>query len=143
MHHLDTDESMQRFLFISQPKQIGYLDLSVLIPHFQGDVDFLIFSFGFSFVVIQFLKKKMIFILIIPLLLIHLLRLYLANRKNRFKSTFEPNGSEQKLVAFFHPYCNAGGGGERVLWSAILALQRKYPDLNYVIYSGIWIIFFF
>lgn len=85
----------------------------------------------------------MIFILIIPLLLIHLLRLYLANRKNRFKSTFEPNGSEQKLVAFFHPYCNAGGGGERVLWSAILALQRKYPDLNYVIYSGIWIIFFF
>ena len=21
-------------------------------------------------------------------------------------------------VGFFHPYCNAGGGGERVLWQA-------------------------
>ena len=28
-------------------------------------------------------------------------------------------------VAFFHPYCNAGGGGERVLWCAIRALQTK------------------
>ena len=22
-------------------------------------------------------------------------------------------------VGFFHPYCNAGGGGERVLWQAV------------------------
>lgn len=29
-------------------------------------------------------------------------------------------------VAFFHPYCNAGGGGERVLWCAIRALQNRY-----------------
>lgn len=28
-------------------------------------------------------------------------------------------------VAFFHPYCNAGGGGERVLWCAIRALQNR------------------
>jgi alpha-1,2-mannosyltransferase len=28
-------------------------------------------------------------------------------------------------VAFFHPYCNAGGGGERVLWCAIRAMQSK------------------
>lgn len=28
-------------------------------------------------------------------------------------------------VAFFHPYCNAGGGGERVLWVAIKALLRR------------------
>lgn len=28
-------------------------------------------------------------------------------------------------VAFFHPYCNAGGGGERVLWCAIRALQHR------------------
>lgn len=26
-------------------------------------------------------------------------------------------------VGFFHPYCNACGGGERVLWCAIRALQ--------------------
>jgi len=29
-------------------------------------------------------------------------------------------------VAFFHPYCNAGGGRERVLWCAIRALQNRY-----------------
>lgn len=39
-------------------------------------------------------------------------------------------------VAFFHPYCNAGGGGERVLWAAIKAIQQKYPDILCVVYTG-------
>ncbi|XP_067134862.1 GDP-Man:Man(3)GlcNAc(2)-PP-Dol alpha-1,2-mannosyltransferase [Centruroides vittatus] len=39
-------------------------------------------------------------------------------------------------VAFFHPYCNAGGGGERVLWIAIKALQEKYPQVNCHVYTG-------
>lgn len=39
-------------------------------------------------------------------------------------------------VAFFHPYCNAGGGGERVLWVAIKAIQEKYPDARCVVYTG-------
>uniref|UniRef100_A0A3P9JF84 GDP-Man:Man(3)GlcNAc(2)-PP-Dol alpha-1,2-mannosyltransferase n=1 Tax=Oryzias latipes TaxID=8090 RepID=A0A3P9JF84_ORYLA len=39
-------------------------------------------------------------------------------------------------VAFFHPYCNAGGGGERVLWCAIRALQSRYEDINVVVYTG-------
>ncbi|XP_049878415.1 GDP-Man:Man(3)GlcNAc(2)-PP-Dol alpha-1,2-mannosyltransferase [Pectinophora gossypiella] len=38
-------------------------------------------------------------------------------------------------VAFFHPYCNAGGGGERVLWVAIKALLARYPDTNIYIYT--------
>ncbi|KFD63022.1 hypothetical protein M514_05118 [Trichuris suis] len=38
-------------------------------------------------------------------------------------------------VAFFHPNCNAGGGGERVLWCAINALQRRGIAECYV-YSG-------
>ncbi|KAJ0172489.1 hypothetical protein K1T71_011628 [Dendrolimus kikuchii] len=38
-------------------------------------------------------------------------------------------------VAFFHPYCNAGGGGERVLWVAIKALLARYPDTNIFIYT--------
>lgn len=28
-------------------------------------------------------------------------------------------------VGIFHPYANAGGGGERVLWCAIRALQDR------------------
>ncbi|KAF9453183.1 glycosyltransferase family 4 protein [Macrolepiota fuliginosa MF-IS2] len=42
----------------------------------------------------------------------------------------------RKLVGFFHPYCNAGGGGERVLWTAIAALQRNEPEIISVVYSG-------
>ncbi|KAL0879797.1 hypothetical protein ABMA27_003508 [Loxostege sticticalis] len=38
-------------------------------------------------------------------------------------------------VAFFHPYANAGGGGERVLWVAIKALLARYPDTNIYIYT--------
>ena len=29
-----------------------------------------------------------------------------------------------KTIAFFHPHCSAGGGGERVLWKAIEALAE-------------------
>ncbi|XP_035267628.1 GDP-Man:Man(3)GlcNAc(2)-PP-Dol alpha-1,2-mannosyltransferase [Anguilla anguilla] len=39
-------------------------------------------------------------------------------------------------VAFFHPYCNAGGGGERVLWCALRALQNRYQDFSFVVYTG-------
>ena len=28
-------------------------------------------------------------------------------------------------VGFFHPYCNAGGGGERVLWQAVKVTQTR------------------
>ncbi|CAG4987381.1 unnamed protein product [Colias eurytheme] len=38
-------------------------------------------------------------------------------------------------VAFFHPYCNAGGGGERVLWVAIKAILTRYPDTHIFIYT--------
>jgi len=31
---------------------------------------------------------------------------------------------------------NAGGGGERVLWSAIAILQAKEPEIVSIIYSG-------
>ncbi|KAJ7350568.1 mannosyltransferase [Mycena albidolilacea] len=44
--------------------------------------------------------------------------------------------SSTKAFAFFHPYCNAGGGGERVLWTAIAYIQRTHPDLLCVVYTG-------
>lgn len=44
------------------------------------------------------------------------------------------------VVGFFHPYCNAGGGGERVLWRAIHALARLSAEhergLHIVVYTG-------
>lgn len=40
------------------------------------------------------------------------------------------------IVGFFHPFCNAGGGGERVLWAAIRATQRRWPKAKCVVYTG-------
>ena len=31
---------------------------------------------------------------------------------------------------------NAGGGGERVLWTAIKAIQKENPEVISVVYSG-------
>ena len=39
-------------------------------------------------------------------------------------------------IGFFHPYCNAGGGGERVLWQSICALQKRYSFIRCVVYTG-------
>ena len=41
-----------------------------------------------------------------------------------------------KCIGFFHPYCDAGGGGERVLWEAVTALSAEYPNYQIVVYSG-------
>uniref|UniRef100_A0A3P8TQI0 GDP-Man:Man(3)GlcNAc(2)-PP-Dol alpha-1,2-mannosyltransferase n=1 Tax=Amphiprion percula TaxID=161767 RepID=A0A3P8TQI0_AMPPE len=41
-------------------------------------------------------------------------------------------------VAFFHPYCNAGGGGERVLWCSLrfYLLAPDTPGDSFVVYTG-------
>ncbi|EEQ27549.1 asparagine-linked glycosylation protein [Microsporum canis] len=40
------------------------------------------------------------------------------------------------IVGFFHPFCNAGGGGERVLWAAIDAFQKRWPKAICAVYTG-------
>jgi len=52
-----------------------------------------------------------------------------------------PNGDKadrdwKGIVGFFHPFCNAGGGGERVLWAAIRATQQRWPEAVCVVYTG-------
>ena len=86
-------------------------------------------------------------------------RLRFTNRTRRSTLLTEMNFTEDdkmRIVGFFHPYwwipfrvpflftlsdavkfwSNAGGGGERVLWTAIAALQRTDPDVLSVIYTG-------
>lgn len=41
-----------------------------------------------------------------------------------------------KVYGFFHPYCNAGGGGERVLWAAVQSTLDKNPNDRIVVYTG-------
>ncbi|KAF8497476.1 mannosyltransferase [Russula emetica] len=48
----------------------------------------------------------------------------------------DARNKKKKFIGFFHPYCNGGGGGERVLWTAVALMQRTEPDVISVIYSG-------
>ncbi|XP_021892710.1 GDP-Man:Man(3)GlcNAc(2)-PP-Dol alpha-1,2-mannosyltransferase [Carica papaya] len=61
---------------------------------------------------------------LIPLVLSFFSRIIVA-RKNR-----------KRAVGFFHPYTNDGGGGERVLWCAVKAIQEENPALDCVVYTG-------
>ncbi|KAI0856568.1 glycosyltransferase family 4 protein [Xylaria cubensis] len=67
--------------------------------------------------------------------------------KSSSKSTGAPDGGEREhtgendgewdgIVGFFHPFCNAGGGGERVLWAAVRATQQRWPKAKIVVYTG-------
>lgn len=40
------------------------------------------------------------------------------------------------LLALIHGHSNAGGGGERVLWAAIRATQKRWPRTVCVVYTG-------
>uniref|UniRef100_A0A2P2KPE2 ALG11 mannosyltransferase N-terminal domain-containing protein n=1 Tax=Rhizophora mucronata TaxID=61149 RepID=A0A2P2KPE2_RHIMU len=44
--------------------------------------------------------------------------------------------NRKRAVGFFHPYTNDGGGGERVLWCAVKAIQEETPGLHCVVYTG-------
>lgn len=62
---------------------------------------------------------------------------FVLKRLLRMRHRLTHAGKDQKIsVGFFHPYCNAGGGGERVLWVAIKAIQNRYPNVRCVVYTG-------
>jgi hypothetical protein len=55
-------------------------------------------------------------------ILVVVITLFLAaiTRFNRHLQ-LQKNGN-QKIISFFHPNCDAGAGGEKVLWSAVAAV---------------------
>jgi ALG11 mannosyltransferase N-terminus len=55
-------------------------------------------------------------------------------------SRMRVGGREELLLAFFHPNCDSGGGGERVLWVMIHALLKDKSfsnKLRICIYSSV------
>ncbi|CAF3627446.1 unnamed protein product [Adineta steineri] len=48
------------------------------------------------------------------------------------------NNRQSRLsVAFFHPYCNHTSGRERILWSTIESILKRYKnDIQIIIYTG-------
>lgn len=73
--------------------------------------------------------------LVVLLVLVKLLILWKTRRRMKgcgyFGLPYRP-----VVVGFFHPYCAAGGGGERVLWHSIHALQKRYSFVRCVVYTG-------
>ena len=60
-----------------------------------------------------------------------------SNKSSLLKRATASCGEKNvKLFGFFHPYCNAGGGGEKVLWKAVDITLRKDAKNVIVIYSG-------
>ena len=48
----------------------------------------------------------------------------LAEYKKKFKKNYKLNPKllQTKIIGFFHPSCDAGAGGEKVLWQAVSAI---------------------
>ncbi|KAI5784750.1 hypothetical protein EDC01DRAFT_208730 [Geopyxis carbonaria] len=78
--------------------------------------------------------------LLLPLLLrllgSHLLRRSSTKRELILRQLPGGLSATARIAGFFHPYCNAGGGGERVLWAAIQAVQETHPHIMCVVYTG-------
>ena len=73
---------------------------------------------------------------LVPLVLVLCCRTVLALKTRRKLRGMKFQAPRPFVVGFFHPYCNSGGGGERVLWHAIDALQRRYEFVEIVVYTG-------
>jgi hypothetical protein len=43
---------------------------------------------------------------------------------------------QKKTIGFFHPFCNAGGGGERVLFCAMKHFLTEKQNWQCVVYTG-------
>jgi hypothetical protein len=58
----------------------------------------------------------------------------------RLRETRSKFSKKLRVIGFFHPNCDAGAGGEKVLWSAVQALQIKKMSederLQILIYSA-------
>jgi alpha-1,2-mannosyltransferase len=61
---------------------------------------------------------------------------FLSSRGSISAQGLDRHREDVTIAGFLHPYCNAGGGGERVLWVAIAYLQRTEPNVLSVVYTG-------
>ena len=54
-----------------------------------------------------------------------------------YRALLLPRGTSPS-IGFFHPYCHAGGGGERVLWCAVRSIQQSAPERKrtVIVYTG-------
>ena len=101
----------------------------------------MIFSFFFNLFTYSFIGTTLLIGLVV--LVFFLTKAFLKNKSTRLAQSFPVSSSKSNrkysglvTIGFFHPYCNAGGGGERVLWCAVKALQNRYDFVKIVVYTG-------
>eukprot|EP00871_Galdieria_phlegrea_P004699 jgi/Galph1/522/GphlegSOOS_G5270.1 len=70
------------------------------------------------------------------LLLLFTSKVYYKRRCNIEQVNDFVNQRKKISIGFFHPFCYAGGGGERVLWMEINYLLRNYPCCEIVVYTA-------
>ena len=81
-----------------------------------------------------FLSALFTILLLICIVCALLLFVFIVSCRIKFRKCTK----DAKVVGFFHPFCSAGGGGERVLWKAIQVLgdlHDKGLALEVVIYT--------
>lgn len=78
----------------------------------------------------------LLFVFPLPLLVLLCTRAFLTFKTRRRLRSWHVSSGRPFVVGFFHPYCDAGGGGERVLWHAVDALQKRYDFVEVLVYTG-------
>lgn len=78
-----------------------------------------IFTFRLYYLLVAFIVLCLLVVISLVVL-----RKLIRNKKQNAQKTGKQS-KNQCQVGVFHPYCNAGGGGERVLWCAIQAIQNE------------------
>ena len=81
-----------------------------------------------------FLTLALISCLILVFCLCLAVKVWFALHQRRKPSS--PGDDGQLKVGFFHPYCDAGGGGERVLWTGLRAIRKRFPAAKLIVYTG-------
>ena len=85
----------------------------------------------FEYYLLKLLVILMFFLVILLILLFFLLKLTSVLVKNLSDQKYlsvrnealDKKSNPFFTIGFFHPFCYSGGGGERVLWSAVKILQ--------------------
>lgn len=87
---------------------------------------------------LHFICRAKIFLLCVCIFVLSVILSIIILRKHVLTKKYKSRGQQDIIqVGIFHPYCNAGGGGERVLWCAVRALQHKFGSKIHIkIYTG-------
>lgn len=84
------------------------------------------------------LHNAVVAILTICWILLGVFMLWIFWQRYVFGYLDKRTNSKKKVIAFFHPHCASGGGGERVLWAILQALgeiHEKGVSVKCLVYT--------